>query len=260
MSLDVGYSYCINLTEEERLEIDMNVKRNRITFVAWGTITTSGISTAPIFTPPITPPSSERTLNPEYVTQQQQTTDDRVIYNVRGGENFSMMEWLLKFALAWAWGSSNGAEGYTLPPARPTAPHTPSAVTAKTQPNPLNANVQKPNTCLNQSLKSLDEGIRDLSPEFCEFMESYWDETLQPRFNIENYPLNKVKEMATDPRNPDKPLTKIDVDEARSAIQAQHEKKLENIRRPTQTEARLVDLDFVVDGPKPYTHTHIHTC
>ena len=29
MSLDVGYSYCINLTEEEKLEIDKQVRKNR---------------------------------------------------------------------------------------------------------------------------------------------------------------------------------------------------------------------------------------
>ena len=29
MSLDVGYSYCINLTEEEILEIDKQVRKNR---------------------------------------------------------------------------------------------------------------------------------------------------------------------------------------------------------------------------------------
>jgi hypothetical protein len=29
MSLDVGYSYCINLTEEEKLQIDKQVKKNR---------------------------------------------------------------------------------------------------------------------------------------------------------------------------------------------------------------------------------------
>ena len=29
MSLDVAYSYCINLTEEEKLEIDKQVRKNR---------------------------------------------------------------------------------------------------------------------------------------------------------------------------------------------------------------------------------------
>ena len=29
MSLDVGYSYCINLTEEEKLEIDKQVRKSR---------------------------------------------------------------------------------------------------------------------------------------------------------------------------------------------------------------------------------------
>lgn len=31
MSLDVAYSYCINLTEEEKLEIDKQVRKNRLT-------------------------------------------------------------------------------------------------------------------------------------------------------------------------------------------------------------------------------------
>ncbi len=29
MSLDVGYSYCINLTEQEKIEIDKQVRKNR---------------------------------------------------------------------------------------------------------------------------------------------------------------------------------------------------------------------------------------
>ena len=29
MSLDVAYSYCINLTEEEKIEIDKQVRKNR---------------------------------------------------------------------------------------------------------------------------------------------------------------------------------------------------------------------------------------
>ena len=29
MTLDVGYSYCINLTKEQKLEIDKQVRKNR---------------------------------------------------------------------------------------------------------------------------------------------------------------------------------------------------------------------------------------
>ena len=31
MSLDVAYSYCINLTEKEKREIDKQVRKNRVT-------------------------------------------------------------------------------------------------------------------------------------------------------------------------------------------------------------------------------------
>jgi len=30
MSLDVGYSYCTNLTEQEKLDIDKQVRKNRL--------------------------------------------------------------------------------------------------------------------------------------------------------------------------------------------------------------------------------------
>jgi hypothetical protein len=51
--------------------------------------------------------------------------------------------------------------------------------------------------------------------------------------------------------------TRGSVDEARAIVQAEFENIVINPTRPTKLEAIKVDLDFKVEGPKPYTHVDI---
>ena len=84
---------------------------------------------------------------------------------------------------------------------------------------------------------------------------------MSPRFNTTNYSISKFKKLAEDPRAKEikYKYNRVCIDEARSIVQADLENIIIKPSRPDGQTARKVDLDFLVEGPKPYTHIDIKT-
>ena len=105
----------------------------------------------------------------------------------------------------------------------------------------------------------MDKFANSLSPEYSEFQNKYYSDSLPKRFDTNNYSTQKFKELAQDPRSSDIKFDRVSIDEARTAVQATLENVMIEPVRPDMESAKFVDLDFTVQGPTPFTHFDIKT-
>jgi hypothetical protein len=96
---------------------------------------------------------------------------------------------------------------------------------------------------------------RSFNPKFLEFQKNYYPKSLPQRFNTNQCPSSKFKQLAYDPIYKDYRI--ISIDEARAVVQAELQNLVIEPTRPNEFEAKLVDLDLKVEGPDPWTHVDI---
>ena len=107
------------------------------------------------------------------------------------------------------------------------------------------------------SSPSMDKFANSLSPEYSEFQNKYYSESLPKRFDTNNYLTEEFKELAQDPRSSGNKFSRVSIDEARTIVQAKLEKLIIEPARPDMETAKCVDLDFIVQGPTPFTHIDV---
>ena len=95
---------------------------------------------------------------------------------------------------------------------------------------------------------------RQLSQEYREYQEKFNSPTLSKRFDTLKFSQVRFQELARDPNARTKVYHKKTVDEARSALQAEIMGIVEGVERIPQPYCKIVDLDFRISGPAPYSH------
>lgn len=127
-------------------------------------------------------------------------------------------------------------------------------IAPKLQENRVDRNNPGQGNCRSSNHPSMDELANSLIPEYSEFQNKYYSESLPKRFDTNECSARKFKELARDPRADGVKYDRVSIDEARAIVQA----KLENlVIKPTRLDmetARRVDLDYKVQGPAPFTH------
>lgn len=104
---------------------------------------------------------------------------------------------------------------------------------------------------------SMDTLCRRLSQEYKEYQQVYNSPPLSKRFDTTNYDPVRFQLLSQDPHAKVEVYHKKTVDEARSAIQAEIEGIIKDAQRIPKPYCNLVDLDFVISGPSPFTHMDI---
>jgi hypothetical protein len=127
-------------------------------------------------------------------------------------------------------------------------------IAPKLQENPVDRNNRGQGNCRSSNHPSMDKLANSLSPEYSEFQNKYYSESLPKRFDTNNYSTKEFKELAQDPRSSDNKFDRVSIDEARAIVQAKLETLVIKPTRPDMETARRVDLDFKVQGPAPFTH------
>jgi hypothetical protein len=100
----------------------------------------------------------------------------------------------------------------------------------------------------------MDKLANSLSPTYSEFQSKYYSESLPKRFDTNNYSAREFKELAKDLRVDDVKYDRVSINETRAIVQAKLENLVSNLTRPDMETARLMDLDYKVQGPAPFTH------
>lgn len=265
MSLDVAYSYCINLREQEKIDIDEQVRKNRfelrfaiffpfLPFSMLGPIVGEATFTS-------TATSIER-----LIPNQLQTNQQELLLDLRGGGN-DLSEFIIRILLIWTMSqNSKPTEGFQPKPIN--HPHfgrqghqghvQPNPrIAPKLQENPVDRNNlgQGRASCKANQHTSMDAMSNSLNPEFSQYQNDYYPRSLPPRFDTTQCPSSKFNQLAHDSvRNK---YTRISIDEARAVVQAELQNVVIGPNRANQVESRLVDLDFTVQGPYPWTHVDI---
>lgn len=103
----------------------------------------------------------------------------------------------------------------------------------------------------------MEEVSEILSQEYKNYKEEFNLPALSERFDTRTYDQAKFIELAKDPNAKRTVFHKINVDEARSALHAEMEGYVENPQRLNQPFTKLVELDFKVDVPYPFTNLDI---
>ena len=103
----------------------------------------------------------------------------------------------------------------------------------------------------------MDKFANSLSPKYSEFQNKSYSESLPKRFDTNNYSTKEFKELAQDPRSSNTKFDRVSIDEVRTVTQAKLQKVIIQPARPDMESARRVDLDFIVQGPIPFTHIDV---
>jgi hypothetical protein len=91
-----------------------------------------------------------------------------------------------------------------------------------------------------------------LSEECTDFISHLKSVGIENKFDTDKISKEKFIQLGTDPFH--EKITKQLIKEARTSIQAELEGYIINPHRPAKTIAKIVDLDYLIDGPNPYTH------
>lgn len=180
------------------------------------------------------------------------TLDEAILKLRAGADLIPLTKVLLRIVLTWIMQDIAGTtEGFTsLGFGQGPTPR----IAPKLQENPVDRNNRGQGSCRSSNHLSMDELSNSLSPEYSEFQSKYHSESLQKRFDTKNYSAREFKELAKDPRSYDDKYDRVSIDEARTVVQAKLEKLVIKPTRPDMETARRVDLDFIVQGPAPFTH------
>ena len=192
------------------------------------------------------------------ISKIRSTTKNKAICNLRGGAEDNFMKAFIKVVCwiiiinykmgveAFIYPAAGYMNHYHYGPAPRIAP--------KVLGNPAQAND------MGQETKpSMDKFAKSLSPDYSEFLNKYWSDSLPERFNTKKYSTKEFKELATSPRLSKNSINRISIDEARTVTQAKLQSIIINPARPDNKLAQRVDLDFIVDGPEPFTHVDVKT-
>jgi hypothetical protein len=95
---------------------------------------------------------------------------------------------------------------------------------------------------------------RRLSQEYKEYQDQYNSPPISDRFDTKDYDSARFMQLSQDPHAKRKVYHKKTVDETRSAIQSEIEGIIKDAQRIPKPYCNLVDLDFAISGPFPYTH------
>ena len=101
---------------------------------------------------------------------------------------------------------------------------------------------------------NMDTLGRRLSQEYKEYQQVYNEPPLSKRFDTRNYDPVRFQVLSQDPHAKRKVYHKKTVDETRSAIQSEIEGIIKDVQRIPKPYCNLIDLDFAISGPFPYTH------
>ena len=101
---------------------------------------------------------------------------------------------------------------------------------------------------------NMDTLGRRLSQEYKEYQQKFNSPPLSKGFDTTNYNQVRFQLLSQDPRAKVVVYHKKTVDETRSAIQAESEGIIKDAQRIPKPYCNLVDLDFAISGPFPYTH------
>ena len=96
-----------------------------------------------------------------------------------------------------------------------------------------------------------------LSQEYTEYQHKFNSPPVFKRFDTKNYDQEKFLKLSKDPRANKEVFHKTTVDEARTALQTEMERIVDNPQRIEKPICKSVDLEFKVDGPAPYTHMDV---
>jgi hypothetical protein len=254
------YQYFEELLTDEMIQF--RIRLIYIYFIMYITISFSvGPTIAPILEQAIfvsTPTTSIEKLVPnqlDYHTNQQE-----LLVNLRGGaSNFS--EFIIRILLIWTMAKNYKAtEGFQPKPinhqhfgGRRNHVQPNPKIGPKLIENPVHIN--NPGSDYRSSKNiSMDIIANSISQEYSEFQSKYYSECLPKRFDTNNYSAREFKELAKDPRVDGVKYDRVSIDEARTIVQAKLENLVIKPTRPDLETARLVDLDYKVEGPDPFTH------
>lgn len=137
--------------------------------------------------------------------------------------------------------------------------HPKPRIAPKLQENPVNRNNAGQGNFTSSKNLSMDQLANSLSQEYREFQSEYGSESLSKRFSSTNYSVSEFEELAKDPRADGVKYDRCSIDEAITIFQARSENKVINPTRADKETARLVDLDYEVEGLFPFTHFDIKT-
>ena len=101
---------------------------------------------------------------------------------------------------------------------------------------------------------NMDTLGRHLSQEYKKYQEQYNTPPLSKRFDTINYDPVRFQLLSQDPHAKKEVYHKKTVDETRSAIHAESEGIIKDAQRIPKPYCQLVDLDFFISGPEPFTH------
>ena len=100
----------------------------------------------------------------------------------------------------------------------------------------------------------MDELARQLRPDYLEFQETYWSESLPKRYSLNNYSRAKFEYLAKNPKSKVEGYTQKPIDETIAIMQAESENIFCGASRPNKETAKEMGLDFLVLRPHPYTN------
>ena len=101
---------------------------------------------------------------------------------------------------------------------------------------------------------NMDTLGRRLSQEYKEYQQVYNEPPLSKRFDTTNYDPVRFQLLSQDPHAKKEVYHKKTVDETRSAIHAEILGLVNGVKRISKPYCQLVDLDFLISGPEPFTH------
>ncbi len=261
------------LTEEEILRMDNEVRKNRKN-LRYGLV--SAVVAIQFVAPsigvivPLAPTQIERQINqPSEKTEgAKKVLDDEVekgnqqelLVELRGGGD-DLLQLLIKFLwLLTLSQTQTPTEGF-----QPRPPHLSNRnqmqrdprIAPRLKENPVGRNNPGQGNSKVSKQPSLDELANSLSPEYAEYQSKYYSDSLPKRFDTKDYSVDEFENLAKDPRTD--AYTRVSIDEARAALQADRQNIIIEPTRPDKSVAKNVDLDYEVSGPAPFTHVDIKT-
>ena len=175
---------------------------------------------------------------------------EKILLQTRGGSD--LIEFISRiiflYTLSQSVSSTESFKPYVKNPVYQDAYiHQKPAISTKLKANPVDLNNNQ------QSDVSMDKLCKSISGEYNEFQNKYLKDSNFKRFDTKNYSVERFKKLAKNPRSTTNEFDRGSIDEARAITQAELEKLITKPIRPTRETAKMVDLDFEINGPGKYT-------
>lgn len=188
-------------------------------------------------------------------SNSQTDQQELLLLNLREGETSNLSEFLIKILMIWT--NSRLTQGFEPKPINHEHFGRNPRIAPKLQENPVNRNNPKQENCKSSNHLFMDKLANSLSPEYSEFQNKYYSNSLPKRFDTNNYSIKQFKKLAKDPCMDDVEYNRVSIDEARSIVQAELENLVIKPSRPDKKTAIRVDLDYKIQGPGRFTHVDV---